>query len=151
VGPVATPFKIENAMGSIKFGLLLQPQFEATGSPTQNDISENLYLRRTRILMGGSLFKMFDFFVETDSPNLFKATNVPAGGANLEGVNAAQKPAPTMVIQDAFASYKAVQDFFKIDAGYMLPPLAHNAVQGAGTLYSYDYFANTFNGQNYTE
>jgi hypothetical protein len=150
VGPVASPFKIENPMGSIKFGLLLQPQFEATGSPTQNDVSENLYLRRARILVGGSLFKTFDFFVETDSPNLFKAANVPAGGTNLEGVNAAQKPAPTMVIQDAFASYKAVQDFFKIDAGYMLPPLAHNAVQGAGTLYSYDYFANTFNGQNYT-
>ena len=32
----------------------------------------------------------------------------------------------------------------KIDAGYMLPPMAHNAVQSAASLYSWDYFAFSF-------
>ena len=49
-----------------------------------------------------------------------------------------------MNIQDAFATAKPFGDVFKIDAGYMLPPLSHNAIQGAGTLYSWDYFANSF-------
>jgi hypothetical protein len=55
-----------------------------------------------------------------------------------------------MNIQDAFITYKpfgndkALADVVKIDMGYMLPPLAHNAIQGATTLYSWDYFANTF-------
>jgi hypothetical protein len=35
-------------------------------------------------------------------------------------------------------------DLLKVDVGYMLPPLAHNAVQGAGTLYGLDYFAFSF-------
>jgi hypothetical protein len=43
-----------------------------------------------------------------------------------------------------FVTYKPYEDYFKVDAGYMLPPLAHNAVQGATTLYGLDYFANTF-------
>jgi len=53
-----------------------------------------------------------------------------------------------MNIQDAFITYKPLGDMLKIDAGYMLPPLAHNAVQGATTLYSWDYFAYTFQSGN---
>ena len=58
------------------------------------------------------------------------------------------KATPGMNIQDAFATAKPFGDVFKVDVGYMLPPLAHNAVQGAGTLYSWDYFANSFNSGN---
>jgi hypothetical protein len=53
-----------------------------------------------------------------------------------------------MNIQDAFVTYKAMGDMLKIDAGYMLPPLAHNAVQGATTLYGWDYFFYTFRSGN---
>jgi hypothetical protein len=49
-----------------------------------------------------------------------------------------------MNIQDAFITYKALGDMLKIDAGYMLPPMSHNAVQGATTLYAWDYYAYTF-------
>jgi hypothetical protein len=54
------------------------------------------------------------------------------------------KLTPGMNVQDAFITWKAIGDLFKIDVGYMLPPLAHNAVQGATTLYSWDYFAFSF-------
>jgi hypothetical protein len=53
-----------------------------------------------------------------------------------------------MNIQDAFVTYKPMGDMLKIDAGYMLPPLAHNAVQGATTLYMWDYFFYTFRSGN---
>jgi hypothetical protein len=53
-----------------------------------------------------------------------------------------------MNIQDAFITWKAMGDMLKVDVGYMLPPLAHNAVQGATTLYGWDYFFNTFRSGN---
>src|SRR5207245_176447 len=58
------------------------------------------------------------------------------------------KGTQAMFVQDALVTWKSFDPFFKIDAGFFLPPLAHNALQGAGTLYSFDYFANTFNHTN---
>ena len=133
--PVAAPMgslKIDNAGNTIKFGLLAQPQYEAAGAPAGSGMSSNLYLRRIRLLVGGTLFGDLEYFFETDSPNMFKAA--PDG---VRGTSA-------MVVQDAFVTYKILKDMVKVDAGFMLPPLSHNAVQGAGTLYGVDYFANSF-------
>jgi hypothetical protein len=64
------------------------------------------------------------------------------------------KSFPGMIIQDAFVTWKPLgdkkdlADMLKVDAGFMLPPLAHNALQGATTLYSWDYFAYTFQSGN---
>ncbi|HJZ84924.1 MAG TPA: hypothetical protein VKN99_07110 [Polyangia bacterium] len=125
------PLKIEGPNASIRFGVLLQPQYEAAGSLTQSGYAHNLYLRRARVLVGGTLFQDFEFFFESDSPNLFKA--------NVDGVKNTQG----MFVQDAIVTWKRFE-FLKIDAGFMFPPLAHNAVQSAATLYSWDYFTNTF-------
>ena len=139
IAPSAAPFKIETSSGnSIKIGLLLQPQLQSASSATLSGYSNNLYIRRTRLLVGGTLFGAIDYFVDTDYPNLFLSTTDAATGAQV-------KATPGMNIQDAFATAKPFGDVFKVDVGYMLPPLSHNAVQGAGTLYSWDYFANTFN------
>ncbi len=136
--PMAPPLKIENAIGSIRLGLLLQPQFESVSGVSTNGYANNLFLRRARILLGGTLFGSIDYFVETDAPNAFKApVGAPAMGQAL-------KSTPAMFIQDAFATLKPLGDLLKVDAGYMLPPLSHNAVQGAGTLFGWDYFAYTF-------
>jgi hypothetical protein len=132
VAPGLTALKIETGNSSIKFGLLAQPQYEAAGAAVGSGTSQNLYLRRIRVLIGGTLFGDLDYFFDTDSPNLFKAA-----GDGVKGSSA-------MVVQDAFATYKIYKDMVKIDAGYMLPSLSHNALQGAGTLYGLDYFANSF-------
>lgn len=133
-------FKIENKNGSatLKIGLLLQPQFETIGSSdaAHTGASNNLFLRRTRLLVGGTLFKNFEYFFDTDAPNLFKA--------DAAGVKATQG----IVVQDALATWKAYDDMLKFDAGYMLTPGAHNALQGAGTLLGLDYFSNSFNHTN---
>jgi hypothetical protein len=140
--PALASFKLEPAPGNtLKVGLLLQPQFQALGDHTLDGTSENLFLRRARILVGGSLFGVFDYFLDTDYPNLFLATNTQATATTAAVTT---KNTPGMNIQDAFVTYHPMGDVIKVDAGYMLPPLAHNAVQGAGTLYSWDYFAFTF-------
>jgi len=132
--------KVESANGSatLKVGLLLQPQYEAIGSADaqHTGTSNNLFLRRTRLLVGGTLFKTFEYFFDTDAPNLFKADGA--------GVKATQG----IVVQDALATWKAYDDMLKFDAGYMLTPGAHNSLQGAGTLLGLDYFSNSFNHTN---
>jgi hypothetical protein len=145
IAPSQSPFKIETPNGnSIKVGLLLQPQYHAVNSPPGSALdsySHNLFLRRTRILLGGTLFGAIEYFVETDAPNLFLSSN-ETNATTM--VNTQVKGSAAMYIQDAFATAKPFGDVFKIDVGYMLPPLAHNAVQGAGTLLAWDYFANSF-------
>lgn len=144
--PVAWPpsvtFKSEASSGNtLRVGLLLQPQFQMLGSNSLDGNSYNLYIRRTRLLVAGTLFGNFEYFFDTDYPNLFLATNE----AQTATANATTtKATPGMNIQDAFATWKAMGDMVKVDVGYMLPPMAHNAVQGAGTLYSWDYFAFSF-------
>lgn len=156
VPPAQPALKIETPnKSSIKLGLLLQPQFQSSqprfGTPaeTHTGFGNNLYIRRTRILVGGTLFGVLEYFVDTDFPNLFLATNVTTTDAMGNMVtNSGVKGTPGMNIQDAFITYKPIGDMLKIDAGYMLPPLAHNAVQGATTLYLWDYFFYTFRSGN---
>ena len=144
--PQATPFKVETPTGTLRIGLLAQAQYQALSDPVLSGYSQNLYLRRLRILMTGTLFGKFDYFVETDSPNLLLAgaplANDPFGPALKGGA--------AMAIQDAFITYrpladmKPLADAVKLDMGYMLPPMSHNAIQGATTLYGWDYYAYTF-------
>jgi hypothetical protein len=148
--PMATPFKVETPTGTLRIGLLAQAQYQAQGSATLDGYSQNLYLRRLRILMTGTLFGRFDYFVETDSPNLLLA-GAPAAG---DMFSPALKNGAGMAIQDAFITYrpfadhKPIADVLKIDMGYMLPPMAHNAIQGATTLYGWEYYAYTFQHTN---
>ncbi len=93
----------------------------------------NLFVRRVRFLVGVTLFKNIEFFFDTDYPDLFKGTPTE-GTKNTPGLN----------VQDAFGTVKLAEDAFKIDMGYMLPPSTHNANQSAATLYSWDYFSNSF-------
>jgi len=155
VPPAQAAFKVETPNKStIKLGLLVQPQFQSSqprfGTPTSalNGWGENLYIRRTRVLLGGTLFGAFDYFFDTDFPNLFLGQNVTTTDAMGVMTTNVVKNTPGMNIQDAFITWKAAGDLFKLDVGYMLPPLAHNAVQGATTLYMWDYFAYSFRQGN---
>ena len=140
--------KIESKNGSatLKLGLLLQPQFETIGSgdAAQDGMSNNLFVRRTRFLVGGTLFKTFEYFFDTDTSNLFKGDTTTSSGAMPPTTGSGQKNGFGMNVLDAMVTWKAYEDMFKIDAGYMLTPGAHNALQGAGTLLGVDYFSNSF-------
>ena len=92
--------------------------------------SNDLFIRRTRILVGGTLFGVLEYFVDTDYPNLF-LQNVPASTTDNTTMPPtttttanALKNVPGMNIQDAFITWKAMGDMLKVDVGYMLPPLA---------------------------
>jgi hypothetical protein len=137
LAPPPGPMRLENPSASIQFGILLQPQLEVAGSPDAELTTKNLFLRRTRFIAAGTLFKYFEFFFDTDWPNLDKLDNTDTMAGTV-------KNAPGMNIQDAFATGKPFGDYFMIDAGFMLPPLSHNSLESAAKLYAGDYFANSF-------
>ena len=104
-----------------------------TGSETSasDDTTQNLFIRRIRLLFGGQVAKNVSFFVETDSPNLGKT--LPTG----------KNIGPAMTVQDAYGNVK-VRDAFTIDVGLMFVPFSRNSLQSAASLLPIDYGANTF-------
>ncbi|MGC4093147.1 MAG: hypothetical protein QM756_35720 [Polyangiaceae bacterium] len=133
--PPPTQLKLELANGtSIRFGLLWQGQYEARGNSSNDDLTQNLYLRRFALLIGGTVLHDFEYFFDTDFADLFKA---PTGDQSL-------KNGPGIATKDAFVTYKALGDQLKIDGGLLLPPGSHNSLQGGGSLYAWDFFLNTY-------
>jgi hypothetical protein len=115
---------------NFKLGVLGQFQGDWLENPGA-DTTQNLFIRRLRLLFGGQVAKYVTFFVETDAPNLGKTL---PGGKNIS---------PGVVLQDAYAEFKA-HDALAIDAGLMFVPFSRNSLQSAATLLPIDYGAFTF-------
>jgi hypothetical protein len=135
--PPISPLSIEGPNARIHFGLLAQPQLEVAGGPDATLTSKNIFLRRIRFMVGGTLYKYFEFFFDTDWPNLFK-------NDSADTMAGTYKNAPGMNVQDAYITFNPLGGLIKLDAGFMLPPGPHNGLESAATLYSTDYFVNTF-------
>ena len=121
-----TPVTINVSDAKLKLGMLAQPMAESAGTsdPNLDGRSQNLFLRRFRILFGGTLGEDFEFFFETDNSNLGKSTGAKTGTG--------------MILQDAVLTYKASKNV-RIDAGLLLVPGTHHGTQGATTLLGADY------------
>jgi len=135
--PTPGSLRLEAEGVSMQFGVLLQPQFEVAGAPDAELTTKNFFVRRTRFMLGGTVLKYFEYFLELDYPNLFKLdpTETTAGtGKNAPGLN----------VQDALVTVAPVGDYIKADMGFMLPAGPYNSLQSAGKLFGVDYFANTF-------
>jgi hypothetical protein len=130
--------KAEGPYGtSIRFGTLTQVQYEAAGNFAEHDTAQNFFLRRTMLLLGGTILHDLEYFIDTDFVDLLKA----AGDQST-------KNGPGISLKDVFITYAGFGDVFKVDAGLMLPPLSHSALQGAPFLYGLDFFLNTYRHQN---
>ena len=62
---------------NFKLGILGQFQADTVDDPPGDANTNNLFIRRLRLMFAGQVTERVTFFVETDSPNLGKA--VPAG------------------------------------------------------------------------
>jgi Phosphate-selective porin O and P len=117
---------------NFKLGVLGQFQADWLEDPPADATTQNLFIRRIRLLFGGQVAKNVTFFVETDAPNLGKRL---ASGKNIS---------PGVIVQDAYGEFK-VRDAFALDAGLMFVPFSRNSLQSAASLLPIDYGANTFN------
>jgi hypothetical protein len=130
---LGTPM-IETKDVTLDLGVLAQPAFQSLGQPDSSATSQDFFLRRARLIAGGTVGSSFEFFLETDAPNLGLDTGNPP----------TKNITPSIFLQDFYVSYHS-SDAFHVDAGLIYIPFLHNGLQGASTLYSWDYFANTFN------
>lgn len=113
---------------SIRFGVLLQGWADWTEDVVAEGYSQNLYLRRARLLVGGQVAPNITFFIETDNPNLGRAPKALGSG---------------FILQDALAEIK-FSDPLTISAGLMFVPFCRNCIQSAATLLSLDYSSFSF-------
>ena len=116
---------------NFRFGVLGQFQADWLEDPDTDDTTQNLFIRRARLLFGGSVAKNVTFFIETDAPNLGKTL---PGGKNIS---------PSVIVQDAYGEFK-LHDAFALDAGLMFVPFSRNSIQSAATLLPIDYGTYTF-------
>ena len=121
-----------NENTNVKFGVLVQTQFDESQDAATRSYAQNIFIRRARILVGGQITKNLTFFVETDSPNIGKST--PNGTKNQN---------VSLFLQDAYVEYK-ISDRLAIDAGLMLISPSRNGLQSAASLMPIDYGAHTF-------
>ena len=123
---------------NLRFGVLGQVQADTLEDPGTDATTNNLFVRRLRLLFGGQVAKNVTFFAETDSANLGRTVS---GAKNIPS---------TTIIQDAYGEFKA-HDAFAIDAGLMFVPFSRNSVQSAATLLPIDYSAFTFSQSGPTQ
>lgn len=121
---------ITTPQASVKFGFLLQPQYQALESPTLPGTTQDLYMRRMRIYILGNVGPDWSFWIDTDSPNM--------GKSNPDGTRTNMSPNGNLVLQDAYVTYR-INDNLHLDAGLTIMPLAHQTNQGATSLLSVDY------------
>jgi hypothetical protein len=122
-----------DGQSSVKLGLLAQGRAEwivqHVSTKGESDwTSQNLYLRRARLLAGGKVNDRLSFFLQTDAPNLGK---VSASGTK-------EKEFADLFVQDLVLTW-SVKDVVKVDAGLLLTPGAYNHLQSAATLLAMDY------------
>ena len=98
---------------NLNINLLLQPRFEVTFDRTTPDKSADFdfYIRRGRIQVSATAYKMFSFMIQTDNSNWGKAGNL----ANNQGNG------QPFIIQDLLVSFTPIEDF-TIDTGLILEP-----------------------------
>jgi hypothetical protein len=137
--PASAQWQVESKDGksSLKFGFLIQPQLELLETADHDATSANLYIRRLRLIVGGTLNEHWSFFFETDSPNLGKVN--PNPGASQPGA----KDQGDLYVQDAYVTYSQGMAF-KVDAGMIMLPHSRNGTQSAATLLAVDYGPYTF-------
>jgi hypothetical protein len=126
------PFQFSTNKGntSVKFGFLVQPQFEALENATATDTKSNIFFRRLRLIAGGKITPKLSYFIESDSPNL--------GKEGTDGKHTAE-----IFLQDAYVNY-TFRPEFQLDGGMILIPASHNTNQSAASLMTIDFGAYSF-------
>ena len=124
--------KSEDGKSSFKLGVLMQGRGEWGWVEDLDPVSQNLYIRRARVLIGGQINSRVGFFFETDSPSIGR---VPRGES--------AKAYGGQYVQD-FTATLSLNDQTMIDGGLLLVPTSYNHLQSAASFLTLDYGPFTF-------
>ncbi len=120
-----------DGQSQLKLGFFAQLQGEALRNPGSQELAQNVFVRRARLMLGGRVDARTAFFIDTETANLGKGQSSGVKGAN------------TMVIQDLVIT-RTVRPGVHVDAGMMYVPTSHHSQQAVGSLLAVDYGAHSF-------
>lgn len=110
---------------------LLQPQITMGMSHgDEANFNQDMFLRRTRVILMGNVNKWVHFFFETDNPNLGKDGNFALSRT---------------FTQDAFVDFRFANEF-KVAVGLILLPFTRHNRQSAVSLMGLDYHTALYGG-----
>jgi hypothetical protein len=125
--------------------LLLQPWLELKYDPVvaapARQFTNDFFLRRTRVILGGQVTKWVSFFFDTDMPNWGRGGNWSLTTATKDATTGAVtgvKENSGFFIQDAWVSFD-IHESIHITGGMLLLPFLHFSRQSAGNLHTLDY------------
>jgi hypothetical protein len=116
---------------NFKLGVLGMFQADTISNPEPEPNTNNLFVRRLRLIFAGQVAKNVTFFVQADAPNLGKV--LPAG----------KNIGPSVILQDAYASVK-VSNALIVDTGLVFVPASRDNLTLTSTLLPLDYGPFTF-------
>jgi Phosphate-selective porin O and P len=101
-------------------------QQDATGGYEQN-----LFLRRARFLVDGTVGRDVTFLFMTENPSLGRSTQIVAGGPGAKSLSAG------FLLQDAFVEWR-ITDGFRLEGGLYVVPFCRNCLQSTSNLLTLD-------------
>lgn len=123
-----------NEAVAFQFGFLVQSWADFLQDPISGGYSQNLFLRRVRLIAAGSVARDVTFFFETDNSRLGNA-----------GVSGAKNINTGLEVLDAFGEWRVFgNDRFILDMGKLVIPFTRNTLQGISTPLSLDAGTFTF-------
>ncbi len=119
-----TPIKLatEDGATSVTIGALAQAFVQRDTASDRS--TTDLYLRRARIVIGGTVQRKLKFFLDSDTPFLGRRNGTWS--------------APPTIVQDAFVTY-TWRTGLQVDAGLMLVANSYNSTQSAASLLAIGY------------
>ncbi len=125
VKPAVAGVKLEVAPDYfVTLSYLLQPQMQINHDLGADATTNDWYIRRSRIILGGQVSEWVSFFMETDSPNWGRGGNFNAN--------------TSFFVQDAWVKFN-LHEAFNVHMGMILPPFVRHFRQSAVSLNTLDY------------
>ncbi len=127
---------------NFKLGILLQPQvdFQELANATQNGTNgyqQNMFIRRTRLLLGGQVAKNVFFFAETENSTLGKSTQA------VGGTTGTKAPGSGFNLVDAVAEWRIAKEF-NIQFGEIRSPYSREGLKSSPSQFMLDLSAYAF-------
>jgi len=126
------PIPIEGATLNVSVQVQTQAMINESGSPNGNDLSYDIFVRRTRILVNGDISQNFSYLFQVDNANFGKFGNF-TGRA---------------IIQDAWIGWAPTGitggNVLYIDAGLLLIPISHHLLESTTNFITADVHTDEF-------
>lgn len=128
------PIPIEGATLNVSFQLQTQMLMNENGTPDGQNLSYDVFIRRSRLLVNGDLSQNFSYLIQLDNPNFGKNGNFTGRG----------------YIQDAWFGWAPTGisggTVFYVDAGLLLIPISHHLLESTTNFTTADVHTDSFRG-----